>query len=258
MSVNNIADNLKGVRLEDKDVEKFSLDKTLKFIIEGSERLKCSITTRTKALLIYHQFKRCVHEVKYDDYLVAAACISLSIKFNEEDVEFDAIILAFYNIVNRPLTSTKDKKLKTIRTSLTQMEIIILRMIEFYLNHRLAHEYLVHYLNDIFEHVKVHVWDVLTETCMKIATDFYLSNKCLLYKPDEIAIATLSTALHIVGINVNDDSYLKIWFQALNKASIFDTTISDITMDIFRICDVGPVAESQKVIDKNIKNLEKF
>lgn len=223
----------------------FELEKVVELIMEASVRLKCTIRTRCKALLIYHHFKRCVQDAEYDSHLVSAACISLSSKSNEEDIDFEAIVMTFYYLNKGCRVSTLDRKFKSIKRSVTMIELVILRMIEFQLNYVLIHDFLVYFLNDLREDLtRDTLWEPTVETCMKISSDFYLSNKCLNYKAEEIAVSVVQAAFYLEGMRIDDVPFLSGWMKNLKNVDM--SKRQDILEDIYKICQIGPVAESHK------------
>lgn len=57
-------------------------------------------------------------------------------------------------------------------------------------------------------------WHTFVTICMKIAFDFYLTNKCLKYEADAVATAVIQAALYYLGIDISDeDCYLKNWIK---------------------------------------------
>lgn len=210
------------------------MENIVKIIIDTSIRLKCTIESRTRALRIYHQFKRCVQNVEYDRDLVAAACLSISIKYNGEPIKFQSLILVVFSIVKGSVPKTvEDEKFKLLCSSVYQIECIVLRMIEFSLNHVLPFDYLKCLLLNFREPlVACNNWDNFNETCMKVTCDFYLTNKCLKYMPDEIAASAFYVVSNVLGTNLSTGNYLMPWMNLVLKPCVSEL-LNDMHSTIF-------------------------
>lgn len=212
------------------------MEKTVEIIIDASIRLKCTSESQTKALLIYHQFKRCVQNVEYDNHLLAAACLDISIKYNEEPIKWQTLIFVFYSILEQTVPKkVGDQKFNLLCFSVYYIECIVLRMIEFSLNRVLPFDYLKCMLLNIREPlVACNCFDSFNETCMKLICDLYLTNKCLKYTPDEIAASAVHAVSYIFGTDLSIEKYLMPWRNLFAKPSVSEL-INDIHSTIYTL-----------------------
>ncbi|GBL99377.1 Jerky [Araneus ventricosus] len=72
----------------------------VKYILEAGIKAECDIQLVTRALVIYHNFMRCIDDVQYDPAMVAAAALHLSSKVEEKELDMDGLVFLFYHMVN--------------------------------------------------------------------------------------------------------------------------------------------------------------
>ncbi|CAL1283840.1 unnamed protein product [Larinioides sclopetarius] len=175
----------------------------VKYILEAGVKAECDIQLITRALVIYHNFMRCIGDVHYDPAMVAAAALRLSSKTEEKELDIDGLVFLFYHMVHGSVDTLYPEGMKfdVLKKSLITVEYIMQRMLEFTLKYNIAHQFLVPFLNVLLprtQHIDGFL-ESMSTTCMKFMSDFYTSRMCLNYKPEDIAIACIDTALHYHG-----------------------------------------------------------
>ncbi|CAL1287458.1 unnamed protein product [Larinioides sclopetarius] len=146
---------------------------------------------------------RCIDDVHYDPAMVAAAALHLSSKVEEKELDMDGLVFLFYHMVNGSVDNLYPGGMKfdVLKKSFITVENIMQRMLEFTLKYNIAHQFLVPFLNVLLQRAKEidGFLESMSTTCMKFMSDFYTSRMCLNYKPEDIAIACIDTALHFHG-----------------------------------------------------------
>lgn len=187
-------------------------------LLEASIKTRCSMQVTTRALILYHHFMRCAAEIHYDESMVAAVALNISGRINEQYLDLDSLLCVFYSIVNQTteVLSADDVAFILLKKTVATIDFLMLRMLEFNLNHRSAIQYLVPYLAMIAERSKnlVQYYKELGRTCVRLIADFYTSRHCLDYPPEHIAVACIDHALYIHGF-ISHLDVVPAWYQGI-------------------------------------------
>ena len=103
-----------------------------------------------------------------------------------------------------------------LRNSITQCELLLVRVLEFKFNFDHPHKYLLNYLESLRHWIPLDLRSRLpvSETCWHILRDILHSNILLKHRPQEIAIAIIYLVFMCYGINVPfNDIAQKSWWK---------------------------------------------
>lgn len=185
-------------------------------LLEASVKLKCSMETTARALILYHHFMQCVDVNLYDRSMIAAVALNLSARINEQIIDMDSLLCVFFSVVNKTsaVLSPDDVAFILLKKSVIAVDFLMLRSLEFNLNHFLAHQYIIPFLTLVFERCKniAEFRSELSNTCIRIISDFYTTRNCLNYQPQHMAVACIDLALYIHGFT-NDLVMIPVWYQ---------------------------------------------
>jgi len=194
------------------------MDIGVSHLIEAAIKLECSMETTTRGLILYHHFIRCVEEDQYNKTVVAATALNVSGRLNDEVIDFDSLILVFFSIVNQSeeVHSPANLRFVWMKKTIIVMDFLLIRTLEFNLTHCLPHQYLFHFLTLIFNRSRniAEFRYELSNTAIRLISDFYSSRNVLNYLPQHIAIACIDLTLYIHGM-VNDIILIPVWYQGL-------------------------------------------
>jgi len=176
-------------------------------------KLEARLETVTSAIVYYHRFFEYAskNNEQHDRSLVAATCLYLAGKTEEEHLPIRDIINVFHHTLNGP--NAKPLPLSDrywgLRDSIVQMELLLLRALRFRVKiEPHPHRYLVHYLHAINEWKNFGVNDdrahLLSLTSWTLLNDSYLNPKMITYDPVHIVIAVISIALDLTKIHLSD------------------------------------------------------
>ncbi|XP_035217219.1 cyclin-Q-like isoform X2 [Stegodyphus dumicola] len=220
--------------------------------------------TRTRALILFHHFITCAGETKYDTNLIAATALSLSSRINEQLIDMTDLINVFYSIANKttdPL-DVDDPVFLMLRRALMSADYLMMRMLEFNLTHRLAHQYLVPFFTILFER-STEIFEFrqpVSEICMQILSDFYMQKKCLNYRAEHIAIACINASVTSLGL-LNEVVMTVPWYQNLCGDLTVEKVneITEVIMQSYRTVKRNlPVTNSETSYDTFNQNITKF
>ncbi|GBN41409.1 hypothetical protein AVEN_151447-1 [Araneus ventricosus] len=94
--VNKLATSRSFIRSEISPNVHPNMEPGVKYILEAGIKAECDIQLITRALVIYHNFMRCIDDVHYDPAMVAAAALHLSSKVEEKELDMDGLVFLFY------------------------------------------------------------------------------------------------------------------------------------------------------------------
>uniref|UniRef100_A0A915PKC3 Cyclin N-terminal domain-containing protein n=1 Tax=Setaria digitata TaxID=48799 RepID=A0A915PKC3_9BILA len=179
------------------------------FIIEAGIKLEAKNSTICTASVLTYRTLRKNGASQLCPYTVASACLLLAAKIEEDEVvkTRDVVNIAyrFALSVLHPRESILqiDDQSWALRTSLSRMEYIVLRLLKFRLAVENPHKYLLHYISSLMhwcphEFTQFHVGTVsfIILRDAHVDPDWVLS-----HSPQTIAIVCLAVALRIAKHN---------------------------------------------------------
>ncbi|XP_042906855.1 cyclin-Q isoform X2 [Parasteatoda tepidariorum] len=187
--------------------------------------------------------------------MVAAAAVSLASRINEQVLDQDTILLTFFCIANKTsrVLKAEDSEFLVLKNTLVTLDYVMMRTLDFDLNHKLAHQYLVPYLHVIFSRS----WKVsqfsgeISNTCIRLISDFYLHRTCLNYQADHIAIACIDATLYIYGL-YDEMEMIQPWYKGFCK-DLDDKKIDEIQDNMFTLYEAFANESSKEM--KNVASV---
>jgi len=202
------------------------------FILQCCKRLEAKCITTATAASLYHKFFMKADITKYDPYLIAASSIYLAGKVENDQLRLRDVI----NTVHSTLHNTMDTlplsdKYWNMRDAIVQAELFLLRMVEFRVESKHAHKYLLHYLSSVRDWMQEQDWNMfpIPRTAWGILQDLYHDNYVVTCDPSILALGVLQLTLQIYGLELpylNSMESDQPWFKAFNsqatKENIWD------------------------------------
>ncbi|XP_015913180.1 cyclin-Q [Parasteatoda tepidariorum] len=219
-------------------LESFIPDKAILLIESAGKRLALASNTIARAMHIYHQFKRCIDTIDFEDGLVAASAIALSAKTNEDTLDLQNIVIVFWDMLNKDqvsLPKLNSEEFQELTDSLTKVQYLICRALKFELNHLLAHQYVIPFLRNLHEIAEFqHKWDVFVNIVWKVVSTAYMSKKCLNYDACEIAVASIYITCQFCRIKTD---VITNWPEALS-ATMKKEKLYAAIVEFLAVCGV--------------------
>ncbi|VDK75736.1 unnamed protein product [Litomosoides sigmodontis] len=197
--------------------------KIFAFVIEAGIKLEAkSSTTCTAAVLTYRTLRK-NNASELCPYTVASACLLLAAKIEEDEIvkTRDVVNVAYSILHPRETILQIDDKSWELRTSLSRMEYIVLRLLKFRLSVENPHKYLLHYVSSLMhwcphEFTKFHIGAVsfILLRDAHVDPDWVLS-----HSPQTIAIVCLAVALRIAKVSIGVRWY-SIFYSSMTKSKL--------------------------------------
>lgn len=155
--------------------------KAVCLLFEAGTKLGAKSETVASAVIYFHKFRREMGQEchSYDPFLIAATCIYLAGKAEEDHIKIRDIINVFYAMLHsdsEPLHN--DSTYWALRDSIVQCELLLLRILRFKVANEHPHRYLLHYLKSLVEWIgDEKKGQLLSETCWALLNDFYLDHR---------------------------------------------------------------------------------
>ncbi|XP_076357181.1 cyclin-Q-like isoform X1 [Tachypleus tridentatus] len=188
--------------------------KAVRYIFESGIKLEAKPQVVAMAATLYHRFFEECNPEDYDHYLIAATCLYLAGKVEENHLKIRDIVNVFHKAVHpqlEPLDLADEYWL--LRDSIVQCELLLLRVMKFQVSVDHPHRYLLHYLKSVQDWIAPDILAKLPlfRTCWSLLCDFYHLPSCLRYKPQHVAVAIIYLALECYGVTVlyNNDAVLR-------------------------------------------------
>ncbi|KHJ42943.1 cyclin domain protein [Trichuris suis] len=206
--------------------------------------------TEASASLLFHRFQRSIPSSnQYCPYTLAAACIYLACKLEEDCRRCGKIVSVCYEILhpNGP-TLTRGDFYDSLKKSVFLLEHHVIRQLGFRLNVKHPHDYLLHYLRSVIgwltpSHVRI---SRLPKVAVTLLQDCYLHPVLIdEHPPQYIASAVLYVALSFCRIRVNCTSAEneREWWQIFCP-SLTDDELLAVCHKILNIYDHSDYAMS--------------
>ena len=200
----------------------------VRYIIECGIKLKANVLTTATAATFYHKFFSVTTLEEYDPYLIGSTCIYLASKVEDDDIKIRDIINVGISCVRRGEPPLALDPYFSMRDSLTQAELLLMRVLGFKMKVDLPHKYLLHYMMSLKEWLGSDTFDSLPlmHLSWMLLQDIYHSALVLNHSPQLIAATIINIALQVYGVVVPGDDEIndRSWFTVLHP----DCTTRDV------------------------------
>ncbi|KAG7171633.1 cyclin-Q-like isoform X2 [Homarus americanus] len=190
-----------------------------RFIIECGIKLKASVLTTATAATYYHKFFTVATLEEYDPYLIGSTCIYLASKVEDDDIKIRDIINVGISNVRRGDAPLSLDPYFSLRDSLIQAELLLMRVLGFKMRVELPHKFILHYLLSLKEWLGEETFKniPIVHMAWTITQDIYHSPIVLKHSPQLLAVTVLNIVIQVYGIVVPGDDELsdRSWFTVL-------------------------------------------
>lgn len=195
--------------------------KTYEMLIRCGLKLSANCETICSACYYLHQFFRQYDYRQYDTLLMSATAIYLSAKVHENQLKIRDIINAFHKTIHKTEELLNEQKYWSLRDSIVDCELLLLRMLRFRVEVHLPHRYLVFYLKSITDWIaNEEMSQKLSKSCWALLNDYYcLDDRVVDQKPNQIAIAVIELSLQCLNYKIpfSDEAFLS-WNEAFDES----------------------------------------
>jgi len=177
----------------------------LHFILECGAKLEAESITISTAASLFHKFCSATSLSDYDPYLLAATCLYLAGKVEDNHLKLRDVINIVQSVLHRSLEPLPLGDLYwNIRDAMVQSELLLLRMCQFGVKFSHPHKYLLHYLKSLKDWMSPEVWAKypVAKVSWSLLQDLYHDPRVLEPDPSLTAIACIQLALETFGIQV--------------------------------------------------------
>jgi len=200
--------------------QKNSTFAAIAFILECCNKLEVRPSTFAYAASIFHRVIKNLSKPDYDKFTVATGSIYLASKTNEDPVRLKDVINVSQVTLDREGTLSElgnEAWILSIRDTIVQCELFIMRVLHFDPSIKLPHPYLLSYLNTIENWLDdATVCQTPIAKCsISLLQDFYSNSNIVSYEPQHVAVACLVLTFQIYGLKIpamQDDA--DTWYKA--------------------------------------------
>ncbi|XP_052781043.1 cyclin-Q-like [Mya arenaria] len=222
--------------------------RVVRFIYEAGMKLRMKTIPLSTTCVLYHRFFRENKLDDFDPYLIAATCLYLAGKVEEEQhISLRDVVNVTYRTLNRDKPPLEmGEKYWQYRDSVVNCELFLLRSLQFKSVVYHPHKFLLHYLKYLEDWFDPVTWSTfpLTRTCWGILRDTYHSPLALRYKPQHIAIAVLYFSILCHGLEVpHNRTADRPWWKVF-KEDITLNEIKDIINEIIFTFDMEAMLQT--------------
>lgn len=209
-----------------------------RYVIECGMKLKASVLTIATAATYYHKFFSVATLKEYEPYLIGSTCIYLASKVEDDDIKIRDIINVGISCVRRGEPPLSLDPYFSMRDSLIQAELLLMRVLGFKMKVDLPHKYMLHYLMSLKEWLGEDSFNdlPLVHFSWTILQDVYHSPIVLSYSPQLIAATVINLALQVYGVTVPGDDEIndRAWFTVLHS-DCTTRAVWELTTDILLV-----------------------
>ncbi|KAM3716153.1 Cyclin-Q [Dirofilaria immitis] len=201
--------------------------KIFAFVIEAGIKLEAKNSTICTAAVLTYRTLRKNSAYELCPYTIASACLLLAAKIEEDEIvkTRDVVNVAYRFALSvlhprAPILQIDDDSW-ALRTSLSRMEYIVLRLLKFRLAVENPHKYLLHYISSLMhwcphEFTKFNIGSI----SFIILRDAHVNPDWVLsHSPQTIAIVCLAVALRITKISIGVRWY-SIFYSSMTKSKL--------------------------------------
>jgi len=199
-----------------------------RFVFECGKKLEAAVTTIATAASLFHKFFQATKLTDYDPYLIAATCLYLAGKVEDDHLKLRDVINVVHSTLHRNLEplALGDQYWNT-RDAIVHAELLILRMVKFQVKFSHPHKYLLQYLKSLRDWMSTEVWAKypIARTSWAMLQDLYHDQRVLDTDPPIIALATIQLALETYGIQVpfvGDKNWFKVFHESVTKDKLWE------------------------------------
>ncbi|XP_070490771.1 cyclin-Q [Chironomus tepperi] len=228
-------------------LEKNSAFGSVKFILECCQKLELKPSTFAHAASIFHRVYDNLGRVDYDKFAIATASIFLASKVNEDPIRLKDLINVSQVTLNRQDTlneMTNNSWILSIRDTIVQCEMFIMRVLNFSPFTQLPHPFLLNYINTLENWLPKEWLSItpLSKCAMSLLQDFYYSSSAIRYSAEQVATAVLVLTFQIYGIKIPLIDDFDNWYKLFSP----DMKVELVWEIIEEILKVFEVEESLK------------
>jgi hypothetical protein len=195
--------------------------KPIEALIRCGRRLEANAETICTACQYMHRFRRYFDAQPYDLYLMAATALYLSAKVTETHLKLRDVIQVFHQTVHKTSDELKDiKMLQSLKDSIIDCELLLIRMLRFKVDVPLAHRYLNVYLQTLCDWMRDETMAAkLRATSWALLNDYMcVDHRSLDYRPQHIAISVIELALRCLNYKIpHNEEALIPWMEAFDE-----------------------------------------
>ncbi|KAL3986223.1 Cyclin N-terminal domain family protein [Acanthocheilonema viteae] len=197
--------------------------KIFAFVIEAGIKLGAKNSTICTAEVLTYRTLRKSSASELCPYTIASACLLLAAKIEEDEMaKVKGLIRFALSILHprEPILQIDDESW-ALRTSLSRMEYIVLRLLKFRLSVENPHKYLLHYISSLMhwcphEFTKFHIGAI----SLIILRDAHVDPDWVLsHSPQTIAIVCLAVALRIAKVSIGVRWY-SVFYSSMTKSKL--------------------------------------
>ncbi|ESO09642.1 hypothetical protein HELRODRAFT_92276, partial [Helobdella robusta] len=205
-------------------------------------KLRMSSVALATSVTLFHRFNSSHDTKDIDVETVAATLLYLSGKIEEESLRLRDVINVSHRILNpKDQLLEVDSKYFSLKDSLIQTELYLLRALKFNVSVDHPHKYLVHYLKGLYDWLDKSTTSTvpIAHFCWALLMDSYHSEKIsLAYKPNIVALSIIYTVLRVFNVNVpyNDQAETQWWEAFCNGVTLKE--LKEVGLELMNIYDV--------------------
>uniref|UniRef100_A0A6A7FR99 Cyclin-Q n=2 Tax=Hirondellea gigas TaxID=1518452 RepID=A0A6A7FR99_9CRUS len=214
-----------------------------RYTIEVCTKLKTNILTTATALTYFHKFYERTTFEQYDPFTIGCTCIYLASKIVDDDIRIRDIINVGLSCLKRNSPPLMLEPYFIMRDSLTQCELLLMRVINFKLKVDLPHKYLLHYLSALKDWIGKDTFNTIPVSSMawRVLQDCYHSDLVIRKNAELVAVTCVTMALELYGVVVPHDLTTP-WYTVLHTSCTKDA-VSELTFQIFDLYEMENTLE---------------
>ncbi|CAG9538368.1 unnamed protein product [Cercopithifilaria johnstoni] len=197
--------------------------KIFAFVIEAGIKLEAKNSTICTAAVLTYRTLRKSNASELCPYTVASACLLLAAKVEEDEMAKVKGLTRFALSIlhpREPILQINDESW-VLRTSLSRMEYVVLRLLKFRLSVENPHKYLLHYISSLMhwcphEFTKFHIGTIsfIILRDAHVDPDWVLS-----HSPQTIAIVCLAVALRVAKVSIGVRWY-SVFYSSMTRSKL--------------------------------------
>lgn len=209
-----------------------------RYTIEVCTKLNSNVLTTATALSYFHTFYQNTTFEDYDPFTIGCTCIHMASKVVNDDLRIRDIINVGLSCVQHNAPPLMLEPYFTMRDSLTQCELLLMRALGFNLKVELPHKYLLMYMTALQDWLGRAVFEGIPvpETAWRVLQDAFHDKLVVTSPPQLVAAACCHVALELHGVDVPSEPGTPHWYTALHP-SCDKQAITELGLEIFAVYD---------------------
>jgi len=188
------------------------------------------------AATVYHKAFQSLDTSDHDPFLIATTALYLAGKIEEDHKKIRDVINVCYRVRHKEKPALDiGSTYWALRDSLTQCELLLMRILQFRVTFQHPHKYLLYYMKSVCDWLAPDIPQRVpfVRTAWSILRDSYHSDTLALnHKPQHLAVAVLYFSLQVHGLTIpGNQSARTKWWQVCSE----DVTLDDIQAIISKI-----------------------